>query len=229
MTFLNLSISAILTLFVYSYLLRDNALYRIASHLVVGLGVAYALTVAVHEVLLPKLLIPLQATAAGTLERQDLLIPFALGMLLLAKAVPAGARLGNSPLALLLGVGLGVSVGGALLGTLLPQLRATMLPLAPAGGVGFTQAILNIVVVLGTVLALLSFTYTRSRHAPTIEGTNIAAADHPTFVRRLGQWIIMIALGVILGGTILTYSNALVGRWDFLINDWLLRLPGIFS
>src|SRR5688572_7297533 len=127
MTLLNVSISAVLTLFVYSYLLRDNALYRLAAHLLVGLGVAYALTLAVHNVLLPMLVLPLQATMAGSAARQDLLVPLVLGLLLMTSAVPAGARLGNAPLAMLLGVGLGVSVAGALLGTLLPQALATML------------------------------------------------------------------------------------------------------
>jgi hypothetical protein len=141
---LNMTVAAVLTLFVYSYLFRDNALYRIAAHLVVGLGVAYALTVAVHQVLIPKLFLPLRDIA-------------------------------------------------------------------------------------GTVLALLSFTYTRNARMSTIEGTNIAATNHPTLAHRLGRWVLMIAFGAILGGTILTYTSVLVGRWDFLINAWLLQLVGLFT
>lgn len=228
MNLLNISIAAVLTLFVYSYLFRDNLLYRLASHLMVGLGVAYALTVAVHSVLLPKLMIPLQRTITGDTNRADLLIPFTLGVFLLAKAVPRGARLGQYGVATLLGVGLGVAVGGALVGTLIPQLVATMLPLAPVGGVGLTQAILNIILVAGTILALLSFTYTRPARTPVIEGSNIAATDPPSLLYRVGRWVLMVAFGAILGGTILTYTTVLVGRWDFLINDWLLKLVGLF-
>jgi hypothetical protein len=40
--------------------------------------------------------------------------------------------------------------------------------------------------------------------------------------------VLMIAFGALLGGTILTYTSVLVGRWDFLINDWLLELIGRF-
>lgn len=231
MDLLNISIAAVLTLFVYSYLLRDNALYRLASHLMVGVGVAYALTVAVHQVLIPNLVVPLQGTIAGgsNPNRADLLIPFTLGVFLLAKAVPRGARLGQYGIATLLGVGLGVAVGGALVGTLIPQLLASMLPLAPVGGVGLTRSILNIILVAGTILALLSFTYTRNARTPTVEGTNIAAMDNPTLTYRLGRWVLMIAFGAILGGTILTYTSVLVGRWDFLINDWLFELVGLFT
>ena len=58
--FNNISITPIITHFVYSYLLRDNALYRIAAHLLVGLGVAYAFTIAVHNILIPNLFLPLE-------------------------------------------------------------------------------------------------------------------------------------------------------------------------
>jgi hypothetical protein len=215
---LNISVAAVLTLFVYSYLLRDNALYRIAGHLLVGLGVAYALTVAVYNVLLPNLLLPLRDTPT---ERADLLIPFTLGILLLAKAVPRGARLGNAGVAYLLGAGLGVSVGGALVGTLIPQIIATMRPLAPVGGVDVGQAILNGIILVGTVVALLAFAYTRPATTPTLDDSNIAATDNPTLLYRIGRWVLMVAFGAILGGTILTYTAALTGRWDFLINEWL--------
>lgn len=229
MDLLNTSVAAVLTLFVYSYLFRDNALYRIAAHLVVGIGVAYALTVAIHEVLNPRLLIPLQQTIGGEATRADLLIPFTLGTLLLARAVPRGARFGNYGLATLLGVGLGVAIGGALVGTLIPQLIATMLPVAPVNGISVTQAVLNLIVVVGTVLALLSFTYTRNPRTPVLDGTNIAATDPPTLLHRLGRWVLMIAFGALLGGIILTYTSVLVGRWDFLINDWLLGLVRLFT
>ena len=223
MTLLEITIAAILTLFVYGYLSRDNALYRIASHLLVGISVAYALTVAVHDVLLPRLLLPLQATVSGSQSRQDLLIPLVLGILLLATAVPVGSRLGNIPLAMLMGVGIGVSVGGALVGTLVPQLRASMLPVAPVNGVGVVSAILNGVLILALILAFLSFRYSRQAGTPTVDGSNVAAAESPSLLFHLGRWVLMVTFGAILGGTILTCTAVLVGRWDFLINDWLMR------
>ena len=51
---LGVSVAAILTLMVYSYLLGDNFLYRMAEHLFVGVAVAYAVVIAYHSVLVPK-------------------------------------------------------------------------------------------------------------------------------------------------------------------------------
>jgi len=54
-------VAAILTLFVFSYLLGDNVLYRLAEHLFVGATVGYITVVVFHTVISSKLLIPLVA------------------------------------------------------------------------------------------------------------------------------------------------------------------------
>ncbi len=210
-----ITLSALLTLMVYSYLLRDNPLYRLAEHLLVAAGVAYALTVAVHAVLLPRLLLPLLREGTG---RADLLIPLALGLLLLARALPRGSRLGNPGLAYLIGVGVALAVGGALVGTLLPQAMATMLPVLPSPTLSPQDALNNGLVVAGTVLVLLSFLYVR-RSEPS-------PSERPALWRQPGRWFLMIALGSLFGGTSLTLLSLLAGRLDFLLNGWLRPLLG---
>ena len=54
-------VAAVLTIMVYSYLLGDNPLYGLAEHLLVGSAVAYAVIVAVHSVLIPRLIVPLRS------------------------------------------------------------------------------------------------------------------------------------------------------------------------
>ena len=82
-------IAAILTIMVYSYLLGDNPLFRIAEHLLVGSAIAYAVVIAIHSVLIPRLFSRL---ASG---QWLYLIPLLLGILLLAKIRPPWADLGN--------------------------------------------------------------------------------------------------------------------------------------
>ena len=48
-------VSLVLTLLVFSYLLGDNFLYRIAMHVLVGVAAGYAAIVAVESVLIPWL------------------------------------------------------------------------------------------------------------------------------------------------------------------------------
>lgn len=217
------TVAAILTLFVYSYLLRDNPLYRLAEHLLVATSVAYALIVAFHAVLRPRLLVPLQTDAVG---RPDLLIPLVLGVLLLSKSVPRGARLGNPSLGFLVGTGLGLAMGGALLGTLIPQARATMLPIIPGGGVTPLDSLSNLIILIGTLTVLFSFLYVRGQQAVRVDGGEGVVPRQPPW-RTVGRWFLMVAFGSIFGGLTLTYLSLLVGRLDFLINDWLLRLFGL--
>ena len=86
---LGITVAAALTLMVYSYLLGDNVLYRIAEHIFVGVAVGYSAVVAFHSVLYPKLLAPLLAAPQ---ENLLLLVPLALCLMLLAHAIPAPAR-----------------------------------------------------------------------------------------------------------------------------------------
>lgn len=221
--FFGMTIAAILTLFVYSYLLRDNPLYKLAEHLLVATGVAYALVVAVYWVLIPKLLEPLQMEAAN---RPDLLIPLVLGLLLLAKAVPRGSKLGNPSTAYLIGVGLALAMGGALLGTLIPQAQATMLPIIPLGRVSLSEALSNLIVIVGTLAVLFSFFYLKPQTGLGVPKLEQEPTRAPTRWYTLGRWFMMITFGTIFGGMTLTYVSLLVGRWDFLINEWLAGLLG---
>ena len=54
------------------------------------------------------------------------LVGLVLGVLLLMKLSPRTARLGNVTIAFLVGVGAAVAVGGAVMGTLIPQTRAAI-------------------------------------------------------------------------------------------------------
>lgn len=223
---LGTSVAAILTLMVYSYLLRDNPLYRLAEHLLVATSVAYTTVATIHLVVLPRLVQPLVQNPAG---RFDLLFPLVLGVLLLLKATSAGRRIGTFSLAYIVGVGLALGTGGALVGTLFPQTVATMLPLVPTGGLSPLTALGNLVLIIGTVAVLYSFTFvTGSRQAAPAAITPTPPAHSPAAAwRALGRWFLMITLGAILGGTALTTLALLVARWDFLINDWLRSLLGL--
>lgn len=222
--FLGTTVAAILTLVVYSYLLRDNPLYRLAEHLLVATSVAYTVLVTVYLVLIPRLVLPLVRNPAG---RFDLLFPLVLGLLLLAKANPRVGRIGNFSLAYVLGMGLALAAGGALVGTLFPQSIATMLPLVPGAGLTPLAALGNLVIIIGTLAVLYSFTFVVARREPTPAGVEASTRSPAAVWRQVGRWFLMITFGAIFGGTTLTYIALLVGRWDFLINDWLRPLLGL--
>ncbi|MFQ5886612.1 MAG: hypothetical protein ACE5II_05205, partial [Anaerolineae bacterium] len=73
-------VAALLTLMVFSYLVSDNPLYRLAEHLFVGSALGYAIVVAIQDVLLPRL----STLARDPVTYWHLFIPLLLGLLLLA-------------------------------------------------------------------------------------------------------------------------------------------------
>lgn len=214
-------VAALLTLMVYSYLLGDNPLFRLAEHLLVAVSVGYAMIVAYHTVLVPRLFAPLAENAS---EHPDLILPLVLGIFLLFKTLPGAARLGNPGLGYLLGIGLGLAVGGAIAGTLLPQVQATFLPILPGEGVSLAGAIANIVIAVGTIATLLSFRAVEGVGRERARSTPGEAA--PDLWGWVGRSFIMVAFGAFFGGAAVTYFSLLVGRWDFLINDWLRPMLG---
>ena len=90
-------VAIVLTLFVFSYLLGDNVLFRLAEHIFIGVAVGYAVVMAFHSVLGPKLLTPLvQFLGAGNWGGVVLLaVPLILGLLLLTKPFKRLSWLGS--------------------------------------------------------------------------------------------------------------------------------------
>jgi hypothetical protein len=207
----------VLTLLVFSYLLGDTPLFRFAQAVFVGVAVAYATVVAVYLVLLPKLVIPL--TLDPDVNR-PLFVPLILGVLLLAKLRTSWAPLGNIPIAFLFGVGSALAIGGALTGALMPQLSATIMPLSsslePQSFANNAGSILsNVVLVVGTIGALLSFRFTTGgRHAAT------RLLDHLGLGwGMIGRWFVLMAFGAIFASTAVSRVSILIGRVYYLLHD----------
>jgi len=202
-----MAVAALLTLMVYSYLvLDDNVLFRLAAHILVGVAVGYAVVVAVHNILLPRLwAIPADLT---------LLVPFLLCLFLLVRPAKGVAWFSNYPIALMLGVGAGLAIVGAVGGTLVPQVMGSAVsvqltaddPLAAVNG---------LIIVMGVIVTLVSFHFTARRAGP---------ADRLLrWVRPAGRFFIAVALGALFAGLLVSRLSLLVGRIEFLIEfgNWI--------
>ena len=205
-------VAALLTLMVFSYLVSDNPLYRLAEHLFVGSALGYAIVVAIQDVLSPRLFTLVQ----DPVGYWHLLIPLLLGLLLLAKGRVSTAWLGNISVGFLFGVGAALAIGGALVGSLLYQVRDTMLPLLPGKGDG-GSAIDNLILVVGTLGSLTYFYFTAGGERETT-GLRGGALRLGSVV---GKWFIMITLGALFANGVVARVSMLVGRLQFLLGDWL--------
>jgi hypothetical protein len=218
-------VAAVLTLFVFSYLLGDNVLYRLAEHIFVGVALGYAVVVGFHTVLASKLFIPMVGALGARDWEQVLLltIPLVLGLLLLTKPSKTLSWLGNLSVAVLLGVGSALAIGGALLGTLLPQIDATADVTQYVADYGPGLGLFSgVVALVGTTGVLLHFYFASAQ-----EGR--PAVFRAGLVRTwggLGRWFIVIAFGAILATTFVSRISLLIGRIQFLLETARSLLGG---
>ncbi len=210
-------LGAVLMLLILSYLVGDNPLYRLALHIFVGVVVGYSLGVTVREVLIrmafPKLISNPSAV----------LIPLVLGILLLFKGFPRQAFVGNFSIAYLIGVGTAVTLAGALLGTLAPQVEATGQALSPASLKSYRFGPLDgLMIVVGTVCTLLAFTFTKPEgHAGSFVWRSIV--DGAAWV---GRVFLIFTFGVAFAGALTASLSIFVGRMEHFI-DLALRAMGL--
>ena len=208
-------VSFILTLLIFSYLLGDNPLFRVASYLFVGVTTGYVAVVVIYQVILPKLIWPLME--GDLLEKGLTLIPLVLSVFLLTKLSSKLSTLGSIPMAYLVGVGAAVAISGAVMGTLIKQVLASInvFDLQAAGVnanpvIQFTE---GIVMVLGTLTTLAYFQFSaRSQPDQTIK--------RPAFIEgmaQIGQIFIAITLGALFAGVYAASVTALIDRLDFVI------------
>lgn len=205
-------VGAILTLVVFSYLLGDNPLFRLAQAIFVGVAVGYAVNVAVYLVLIRKLFAPMVEQSENWLVY---FVPLVLGLFLLLKMRTAWASFGNISIAFLFGVGAALAIGGALSGLLIPQIAATAVSLSPFQDFG--TLIGNCLLVLGTIGALLSFRFVTTQQRSVGLVFDAIARGWS----RIGRWFVLIAFGAIFADTAVSRISILISRFYFLMHDWL--------
>jgi hypothetical protein len=189
---IGLWIGFLLTLMVFSYLLGDNFLYRLATYVFVGLAAGFVTIVTVESVLLPWLRLTVQS---GEMGNQILgATPLLLGLLLLLKGSRRFNKLGNLGLAFVVAIGTAIALVGAVSGTLLPLANATAASVA-------TDTVNGFILVVGVISTLIYFQYL-ARRSPTTGETRRSLLVR-TF-GAIGQGFIVVTLGALYGGAILS-------------------------
>ena len=211
----------LLTLMVLSYVIKDNALFRLAIHIFIGVSAGYATVLVIYNVVWHQLLVPL---ILSPLEKFYLVVPpILLGIWLFAKASPKLSRLGSPVVAFLVGVGAATAITGAVAGTLFPQMGATInlfdLGATGLGGTKLLGWVVNALFILvGTITALAYFHFgVRSR--------GDQPAQRPLWIEilaQIGQVFIAVAFGALFAGAYAAALAALVERvssfWNFFSN-----------
>lgn len=202
----------VLSILVFSYLIGDNVLFRLAIHLFIGVSAGIVAVIVLYQVIYPRLILPF---VNGTpIQKIVTLFPLTLSILLLFKVTPKGSKIGSIPAAYLLGIGAAVTIGGAILGTLFPQTLSTIEPFDPKYTI--SEKLEGALVLIATVSSLLYFYF----GAHLEMGRPLKRPAWIEWSAKIGQIFILITLGAIFAGVYVTSISALSERlisfWDFI-------------
>jgi hypothetical protein len=216
-----LVVGFVLTVLILSYMLfDDNMLFRLGAHLLVGISAGYLLAVMVGTVLIDQYLAFLFRDPLGQLPA--ILLLFILFILMILRLFGRSTRLATLPIAFMVGVGAAVIVGGSLTGTFLPQAAAaaepSLVPFDLQGNIDPAAMLENWAVLIGT-LATLAYFHFGARPQGGAEPAQ------PPLVRPIaivGRGVLMITLGVLYAGALLSALAVFVERIVFLIQTVIL-------
>jgi len=199
-------ISALMTVAIFSFLFRDNPLYRFAEHIFVGVANGWAVTFYWHNILAPSLFDPLFRQG-----RLLYIIPLIIGMLYLTRFLPKVSWLVRIPIGISMGYYVGASIPADLQAYIIKQIQGTLL--LPqnfeswhAGSWGIVWSIILLVGVVCT----LSYFYFSKEHKGVLKVTS-----------RIGITFVMIGFGAAFGYTVMARISLLIGRLQFLLGPWL--------
>ena len=225
-------IGFVLSLLILSFIIRDSWLVRAAQYLLVGVTLAYTAVLVWSNVLWPRLFAPLLTNPLPIVDNSGQpsavlwngWLPLAVGLLLWAAGIDyLRARKGQpqswlrhlaaAPLALLVGVGLGAAIAGALQGTFLPQFRraAEVGQLLDAPPPLLLAALLTLVITGGALLHL-------QLGAATGDDSRFPAPLRPFLAgwAWLGERALWLTAGVIFARLFAARSTLLIARLDAL-------------
>ena len=199
-----------LTLFIFSFLYKDNPLFKLAEHLYVGISVGYTIVKACDTVIWQLIVKPI-------IEQGEvaLLIPVAIGLLMLTRYVPKAAWMSRYAFAFIVGLGSGLAIPRTISSFILKQIEDTVRPLlsmAGGDGVTFSMSLLNpasnlnaIIILIGVSSVLFYFFFSIEHSGPG------------KVVARTGIVFLMIAFGAAFGYTVMARMSLLIGRLTDLI------------
>ena len=204
--------SFLLTLMVFSYIIGDNPVFRIAVFVFIGVSAGYAAAVIWWQVLWARMMVPL--IHGVFTERLLAAVAFFLGILVLMKLSPRTSRLGNLPIAILVGMGAALAVSGAVIGTILPQIQASAnaFRITGSGFVFAEQLVFALVMVTGTITTLIYF---HNGARSTAQGPRRSRLIN--MLAWVGQIFIAVTLGVLFAGVFSASLTAMIDRLRVLV------------
>ncbi|MDP2857853.1 MAG: hypothetical protein Q8P50_07745 [Bacillota bacterium] len=189
-------IGAICTLAMFSFLVKENKVFRSFQHLYVGVAAGYGIVFQFNSI---------KNVAWDPLTKKgDMLwiVPIILGLLLFSRFIRGYQWISRWPLAFLMGLGAGLSMK-AIESDFVRQVQASLITLTKLD---------NIIIVVGTVTALAYFYFT-VKPSKALSGASM-----------IGRYVLMMTFGAAFGNAVMGRISLLIGQMQFLFGDWILLI-----
>jgi len=197
-------LAAGLTLFLFSFLYKDNPFFKIAEHLYLGAGMGWWSQVMIYSVLIPKVYIPIKTgdTSAVILA----VIPFVLGISLITQFIPKISWISRYGFTFLMGYAAGLQIPVSLATDFMNQILGTIEPFANFFSLSPMAMFNALIIAIGSVSVLFYFFF------------SVEHKGHMKKVSNFGIYFLMIYFGASFGNTVMARFSLLYGRFDTLIN-----------
>jgi len=220
-----LTISGLLTLAIFSFLYKDNPVYKFAEHLLVGTSAGYYLIIDYFNAVKPNLIDEVFKN-----HHYIPIIPGVLGLLMLFRLSRKYGWISRWSIAFYIGTGIGIAIPVGMQASIIEQIRGTMVETGKAG----TPALFNIhsfstlfsnfnwhnfivalngpILIIGVFCTLAYFFFSKP-HTGALGR-----------VAKVGVVFLMVGFGASFGYTVMARVSLLIGRLDFLVNEWIRPL-----
>ena len=214
-------LAGFLSLMMFSFIFKDNALFKFAEHLYVGVATGYYVNIEWFQFMKPNLIEMLYPKAGNPLPdltypspHYAVIIPAMLGIFIVLRLAPKLAWLSRISFAFYIGGSSGIALPVVMSTAILPQLVTATAALVPAEGSTTMLAksfdVFNLALLfIGTFCVLIYFFF---------------SVEHRGLIGRLsviGIYVLMITFGAAFGNTVMARMSLLIGRFQFMMFEWI--------
>ncbi len=197
-------VAAALTLFLFSFLYKDNPFFKVAEHLFIGAGMGWYFQTVYYKIMVPKILEPLNS---GTgFEIAMVIIPSILGLSLITQFIPKISWISRYGFTFLMGYSAGMAIPVGLATDFMNQVLGTIEPFANFFSLSGFEMFNALIIAIGTVCVLFYFFF-------SVEHKGVGKK-----VSNIGIYFLMVYFGASFGNTVMARFSLLYGRFDTLVN-----------
>ena len=199
-------VAAGFTLALYSFLYKDNPIFKVAEHVFVGVAAAYTFGIVWYNALYGEIISSLFSLGTDPDGQSNwwLLVPTGLGLLMWTRFSRRHGWMGRISFAFVVGVGAGFTIPRYISAFVLQQIKPSLDPITMSWNG------LNLFLILVGVVSVLIYFFFSVEHTGAVG-----------VVSRVGIWFLMVSFGASFGYTIMARLSLLIGRISFLLDDWL--------